>query len=105
MRPLLLSAYCLVLSATGAFAAQAEELRDPFVFGSRTDEAATSAGPTLIGILWDVAHPLAMIGEETVGVGNTIGAWRVVDIKPDEITLQRGDRREILHPGDGLPRD
>ena len=105
MRPLLLSAYCLVFSAAVIFAAYAEEPRDPFVFGPRTGEATAQAGPTLIGILWDAAHPLAIIGDETVKVGDPIAEWRVVEIKSDGVTIERGDRREVLYPGDSLPHD
>lgn len=84
--------------------ANAEELRDPFVFGPRAGTAAQTE-PTLVGVLWDAARPLAIIGEETVGIGDAIAEWRVVDIKPDSITLERGDRRETLYPGDPLPTE
>ena len=84
---------------------RAEELRDPFVFGPRTGEATAQTGPTLVGVLWDATHPLAIIGDETVKVGDPIAEWRVVEIKADSVTIERGERRVVLHPGDGLPRD
>jgi len=85
----------------------AGELRDPFVFGPRsnTTTAAPSSSHILVGILWDATHPLAILGDQTVGVGDVISDWRVVKIEQNGIELQRGDRREFLIPGSSLPRD
>jgi len=82
--------------------ASAEELRDPFTFGPRTGEQRR-ASPILVGILWDATYPLAMIGEREVTVGESVGDWQVVEIKPDGMTLQRGDQQEIVHPGEVFP--
>lgn len=85
----------------------AGELRDPFVFGPRsgTEAPTPSAGYILVGIFWDAAHPLAIVGDQTVGVGDVISDWRVVKIEQNGIELQRGDRREFLAPGSSIPLD
>ena len=94
----------------------AEELRDPFVFGPRTESAKGRQGPapretgaspglSLVGILWDAANPLAIIGDETVKVGDFVEQWQVVQIEQNGIVVQRGERREFVSPGTRLPSD
>ncbi len=80
----------------------AEELRDPFVFGSRAP-TTTQSRPMLIGILWDATKPLAMLGEQTVAVGDTIEGWQIIAIEQDGIHLQRGDERAFVTTGHPLP--
>jgi len=77
-------------------------LRDPFTFGPRE---GTAAGPemVLMGVLWDAAHPLAMLGDETVGIGDHVADWQVVEIRQDGIVVQRGDRREVVSIGKSIP--
>jgi len=82
----------------------AEELRDPFTFGPRGD-AGTLAAPLLVGVLWDATHPLAMVGEEAVGAGDVIAGWEVVEIQPDGVVVQRGERRALIRPGERLPTE
>jgi hypothetical protein len=80
----------------------AEELRDPFTFGPRTDQLE-SRKTVLGGILWDPKTPLAIVGEQTVGVGDRIGDWLIMEIHPDGLVIQRGDERTTLSPGDAIP--
>ena len=96
-----------VLSITSAPASSMENVRDPFVFGPRSDAAVhvTSAEQVLVGILWDAAHPLAIIGDQTVGVGDTVSGWQVTGIQQNGVEIQRGDRRELLAPGSSMPSD
>ncbi len=92
------NACCLLLAPQ----ASAEELRDPFTFAPRaSDQPAPHL--TLIGVLWDTAHPLAVVGETIVGIGDTVAGWRVVDITQEGITLQHAEQRLFLKPGDPLP--
>ena len=67
--------------------------RDPFVRGASTDGAA---GLSLVGIFWDAHEPLAMIGDETVGVGAQIGGFRVMQIDPDRVLLSDGNQTVTL---------
>ena len=83
---------------------RAEEPRDPFMFGPR-DGQPQSASTTLVGVLWDPTHPLAIVGEQMIGVGDRIGGWQVVQIQPDGIVIQRDERRELLTPGNAIPSD
>ena len=95
-----LSAYCLVLTA--GVSVCAEELRDPFAFGPRADSPG-QASPVLGGVLWDSTHPLAMFGEELVEVGQTLAGWRIVEIQQDGVVVQQGERQELILPGTPLP--
>ena len=98
---IMLSAYCLVRSAA---LVQAEPLRDPFTFGPREREGA-HAQPMLAGIMWDPAHPMALLGDELVAVDDEIAGWKVVEIREDGITVQRDTRREFITSGSPLPAD
>lgn len=93
----------VLLGAGGVSSARAEELRDPFVFGPRTDTSG-GTGATLIGVLWDPTHPLALVGEQTVAIGDLVTGWQVVEIRADGIVIQRGERREFLAPGHAIPQ-
>lgn len=94
------------LAGHAAFA-QAAELRDPFVFGPHDESAQGGApgdGPGLTGIiLWESASPMAIIGGELFTVGQAIDGWRIVEIKPDRLVIQLGDRRETIFLGETLP--
>ena len=101
---------CVVLIGPLAPEGRAEEeLRDPFAFGPRVEAMSNTvvkpAGPTLMGILWDATRPLAIIGEETVAVGDTVDGWKVLNIQQESVVLQRGDQRKVIAPGDPIPAD
>jgi hypothetical protein len=100
----LLGACCLVLGASFASSLQAEELRDPFAFGPRSAQVQR-AEATLMGVLWDATHPLAILGEEMVGVDAVVDGWRIIEIKQEGIIVGRDERREFIAPGDSLPTD
>ena len=95
---------CCLFIAPGPVVVSAAEPRDPFMFGPRA-ESAEPSGPVLTDILWDAAQPLAMVGEETVGVGGQVAGWKMAEIRPDGIVIQRGDRREFITPGTPFPLD
>jgi hypothetical protein len=85
---------------------QAEELRDPFVFGPTYEGSARqSIREGLTGILWDATNPLAVIGGQPVTVGETVAGWKVVEIKPDRVVIQRDFDRVTLIPGSPWPAD
>lgn len=84
--------------------AWAAELRDPFMFGSRTGEGQ-GTGPVLNGIVWDPTRPVALVGDEAVAVGDHIAGWQVVVIQQDGIMIQRGEQREFIPPGSPLPTE
>ena len=105
----LLTAFCLLLTVTAAFAfdARAEELRDPFVFGPRecAGMPVQVGRLVLVGVLWDATRPLAIVGNETVDVGDLIAEWRVVEIRQNGIVVQRGEHQAFVTPGSSLPND
>ena len=85
-------------------AVYADGLRDPFVFGPR-ERAPEQPGAVLMGVLWDATHPLAIVGEQAVGVGDRVANWQVVEIHENGIVVQRDDRREIVSIGNRIPTD
>ena len=85
--------------------AQAEELRDPFLFGSRETVPQATGQPRLTGIIWDATNPLAIIDGEPVTVGQTVGGWRVVKIQRDGIVIQRDSTTKTMTPGSPLPSE
>ena len=96
-----------VLLLGGSSPAWTEELRDPFVFGPRkaASSTATTTLPVLTGILWDAKSPLAVIDGEPATVGQDVGGWQVVEIRPDRVVIQRDSERRTLVPGSSLPAD
>ncbi len=96
------SAFWIALGAAGQAAVQAVEERDPFVFGPRAG-SVESVRPVLTGVLWDASHPLAMVGESTVAVGDKVADWRIVEIRPNGIVIQSGELRKVIAPGDSIP--
>ncbi len=81
---------------------RADELRDPFVFGPR-QEVSASAQPVLEGILWDATSPLAIMQGNPVSVGDAVSGWRIVEIHPDHVVLERNAQRKTLMPGSPVP--
>ena len=80
--------------------------RDPFLFGSAERELQPPATPAILtGILWDATNPLALISGEPVTAGAAVGNWRIVEIRPDGLVIQRQDRTRILKPGDAFPSE
>ena len=102
-RSILSVCLCGILWFCGV-AVYADGLRDPFVFGPR-ESAPEQPGAVLMGVLWDATHPLAIVGEQTVGVGDRVADWQVVEIHENGIVVQRDDRREIVSIGNRIPTD
>lgn len=61
--------------------------RNPFVFSS-----AVSQDFTLGGILWDVNKPAAIISGEVVAKGDSVGSYVVVEVQPDRVILNDGEK-------------
>jgi len=85
-------------------AVHAETLRDPFVFGPR-EGTVEALVPVLIGVLWNAPEPLAIVGDQMVGIGDQVDGWQIVKIQEDGIVIQRGDHRETVAIGNSLPTD
>lgn len=63
--------------------------RDPFLAG----QSQATGDVALSGILWDAAHPIAIINGSTVSVGDAVDGFQVLDIQPDHVTLTDGATR------------
>lgn len=65
--------------------------RDPFAFGSTISTPETTASDlSLVGILWDKVNPLAIIDDNIVKIGDSVGSNKVVDIRQDRVILNDG---------------
>ena len=103
--PLLSISLLLGMGVCGVgFSLEAEELRDPFMFGPR-QSIDSQAQALLTGILWDMKSPLALVDGEPVRLGQRVGTWQVIAIQPDSIVVEQGLRRETVRTGDRLPAD
>ena len=97
---------CGVLSAAATvMPVCAEELRDPFMFGPGAGGVMRQGELMLMGVLWDAARPLAIVGDEPVEVGTLVAGWQIVEIQQSGIVVQRGDRQEFVAIGNSLPSD
>ena len=59
----------------------------PFLAGQQGQATGDVA---LSGILWDAAHPLAIMNGAPVSVGDAVDGFQVLDIAPDHVTLSDG---------------
>lgn len=89
----------------------AKRRRDPFtplvregrlVGASSADASAavivSSSTLVLAGILWDPAgRSVALVNETEVKVGDLIGEYRVIEIRPDAVVLDRDGKQHVLH--------
>lgn len=67
--------------------------RDPFLAGG----AAADLGElTCSGILWDPQQPLALINGRTLGIGEEVEGYRVLEITRDTVTLSDGAQTVTL---------
>ncbi len=70
--------------------------RDPFTSTS-SGVVEESRDWHLSGILWDPARPLAIINGQTVQVGDQLGAYRIVSITRETVTISDGTATTTLH--------
>ena len=75
-------------------AATLEWRRDPFTSSGVGEEATHSLN--LSGILWDPAKPLAIINGQTVQVGDQLGAYRILSINRETVTISDGTATTTL---------
>jgi len=51
----------------------------------------------LEGIAWSESEPYALLNGQVIGVGELIRAYRVTEIQQDQVILEQGDDRIVLH--------
>lgn len=54
--------------------------------------SAVSQDFILGGILWDVNKPAAIISGEVVAKGDSVGSYVVVEVQPDRVILNDGEK-------------
>lgn len=67
--------------------------RDPF---TGISFVPVEKGEVLSGILWSQEHPLAIINEAIVKIGDKVGASTVTDIRQDRVILNDGVKETEL---------
>lgn len=70
--------------------------RNPFM-----SSLAVSQGPILDGILWDASKPVAIINGEIAGKGDSVGPYVVVEVRPESVLLNDGEKDIELRLGGG----
>jgi len=68
--------------------------RDPFL--ERPAEREPAAGPRLQGILWHPERPLATIGGNLYGEGETVEGFTIYSIRPGAVILRRAGEEVTL---------
>lgn len=72
----------------------AEWKENPFLAERQPDRPAPTVdnpeGMILNGILWDPESPTAVVDNQVVGPGESVGSWRVVEIQRDRVILSDG---------------
>jgi hypothetical protein len=83
-----------VASIVAAIAAvlAATELVDPTLPPSRMEEGSRAPALLLQGIVQARDHEFAVIDGRHVVQGDRVGAWKVVEIRPDAVWLRDGGR-------------
>lgn len=71
--------------------------RNPFVATKKPGEPIEELN--LGGILWDKDKPVAIINDNMVGIGDAVGAYKVVDITQDSVALNDGTEEHTLKLG------
>lgn len=92
------------LGAREPFVYDAKGRRDPFMplvregrLISLSKERTPGTAPVLYGILWDPAGPsMAMINDQEVRVGDTVGGYQVAEIRQDAVVLKNGEEPLVL---------
>ena len=61
------------------------------------DISVSAARFVLKGIVWSATEPLALINDQTLGVGEAVGGWKVLRIEREKVVLggAGGARTEI----------
>lgn len=89
------------LFPAGAHGEEAVWKESPFLAerGSKPDSKPGPGRGTLQvqGILWDPEAPTAIVDGRVIGVGDSVGSWKVAEIRKDNLLLASpdGQTREI----------
>lgn len=89
--------------------------RDPFLFGNESRDVlraepahVSSADPVVRSILFSSARRVALVDNKIVGIGDTVGAFKVADIERTAVVFAlNGERRRVAIYGsarEGLTR-
>lgn len=72
----------------------AEWKENPFLADRQPDRPIPTVdnpeGMILSGILWDPVAPTAVVNNQVVGPGESVGPWQVVEIQRDRVILSDG---------------
>ncbi len=87
-------------AASAAEPSSGEWKENPFLADRQPDRPAPTVdnpeGMILSGILWDPESPTAVVDNQVVGPGESVGSWRVVEIQKDRVILSDGSSTRTL---------
>jgi hypothetical protein len=70
-----------------------DNLRDPMVLGATAGQGKeTTSGPVVKGIVYSEDKSCAVVGDQIVSAGDTVGGATIVKINPDSIEFTTGDK-------------
>jgi hypothetical protein len=58
--------------------------------------AGLHGGLSVQGIIWSEERPLAVIDDELFAQGDVVGPYTILQIRSNEVTVQRKDKDEVL---------
>jgi len=67
--------------------------RDPFSGKVYSFSHEVGADLNLTGIIFDGKSPQALINDKIAGVGAIVSGWRILEIKPNKVTLSDGTNK------------
>jgi hypothetical protein len=71
-----------------------DNLRDPMILGAVTTQSSDNTGkPSVKGIVYSEDHPIAVVGDRIVSVGEVVQGITVVKINPDSVEFSKGDQK------------
>lgn len=79
-----------------------KEQRSPFVHSNPSTDEMNPHDLHLVGIAYNDSLSYALISGHILKLGERIGGYRVIDIKPREVVIKRLDESYVLKLGGGL---
>ena len=71
-----------------------DNLRDPMILGAISTQSSDNAGkPSVKGIVYSEDHPIAVVGDRIVSVGEVVQGITIVKINPDSVEFSKGDQK------------
>ena len=64
--------------------------------GQLVASAGLREGSWVQGIIWSDTRPLVVVDDQLFGVGEVVGPYKILEIHPDRVVVQKGDQPETI---------